>query len=173
MPGVHGPQNLGFTPGVRNDAGPERSAVSLGISERHGADGISSRGGDGRDPTVHGADDDVQVEVGETLVDTVDTGRLSNDLDAFRVVFLSELVVERAFEQLLTGVDCVLFISEAFNSGGCLDLRTGWESDICVFPVELDQLRQGAHRCLHVPGEEPIPRRLEVVIWRFGSVVLL
>lgn len=172
MPGVHRPQNLGFAAGVRNDAGPERSAVSLGISERHGADGISSRGGDGRDPTVHGADDDVQVEVGETLVNTVDTGRLSNDLDAFRVFFLSELVVERAFEQLLTRVDCGVY-QRGIQFRRCLDLRTGWESNICVFPVELDQLRQGAHRRVHVPGEETIPRRLKVVIWRFGSVVLL
>lgn len=96
MPGVHRLQNLCFTPGVGNNAGPERSSVGFGIPKRHGTDGISGGGGDGRDPTVHGADDYVQVEVGESLIDTVDTGRLLNDLDAFRVFFLGELVVERA-----------------------------------------------------------------------------
>ncbi len=97
MPGVHRPQDLGFTSGARDNAGPERFAIGFGISEWHGADGISGRGGNGRDPTVHGADDYVQVVVGESLVDAVDTGCLSNDLDAFGVFLVGELVVERAF----------------------------------------------------------------------------
>lgn len=59
MPCAHDPQNLGFTPSTRNNTGPERSTISLGLAQRHGANRVSGGGSDGRDPTIHGADDDV------------------------------------------------------------------------------------------------------------------
>lgn len=165
MPGIHSPQNLCFTPGVGDNAGPERSTVGFGIAKRHGADRVPSGGGNGRDSTIHGANDDVQVVVGECLVDAVGTGRPPKDFNAFGVFLRAELVVECALQQLLARMDCILLAR--FSFGECLNVRTGRESNIYVVAVELHQLSQGAYRGFLVAGEKTIPSGFEVVIWRF------